>query len=115
MVKKTTEALVYFLNKIYIRFGSMLYRQYVGIPMGTNYAPIVADLFLFYYERDFFVSYKLIKGYDMIHALKSSSRYSTVSMPFISLVFMFKQKKSMSLAYSTQVPRKIYAISTLLA
>ena len=29
------------------------YRQFVGIPMGTNCAPLVADLFLFCYERDF--------------------------------------------------------------
>ena len=31
----------------------MLYRQVVGIPMGTKRAPLVADLFLFCYERDF--------------------------------------------------------------
>ena len=30
-----------------------LYRQIVGIPMGTNCAPLVADLFLYCYERDF--------------------------------------------------------------
>ena len=30
---------------IYIRFGTKLYRQIVGIPMGTNCAPLVADLF----------------------------------------------------------------------
>ena len=35
------------LDNIYIRFGSKLYRQIVGIPMGTNCAPLVADLFLF--------------------------------------------------------------------
>ena len=35
-----------------IRFGTKLYRQIVGIPMGTNYAPLVADLFLYCYERD---------------------------------------------------------------
>ena len=29
----------------YIRFGTKLYRQIVGIPMGTNCAPLVADLF----------------------------------------------------------------------
>ena len=38
---------------MYIRFGSKLYRQIVGISMGTNCAPFVADLFLFYYESDF--------------------------------------------------------------
>ena len=30
-----------------------LHRQIVGIPMGTNCAPLVADLYLFCYERDF--------------------------------------------------------------
>ena len=35
------------------RFGSKLYRQNVGIPMGTNCAPLVAELFLFCYKRDF--------------------------------------------------------------
>ena len=37
---------------IYIRFGTKLYRQIVGIPMGTNCAPLVADLFLYCYESD---------------------------------------------------------------
>ena len=41
------------MDNIYIRFGTKLYRQIVGIPMGTNCAPLVADLFLFCYERDF--------------------------------------------------------------
>ena len=44
------------LDNIYIRFGTKLYRQSVGIPMGTNCAPLVADLFLFCYERDFMMS-----------------------------------------------------------
>ena len=39
-----------------IRFGSKLYRQIVGIPMSPNYAPLVADLFLLCYERDFMLS-----------------------------------------------------------
>ena len=50
--QKVTDALIYLLDNIYIRFGSKLYRQNVGIPMGTNCAPLVADLFLFCYERD---------------------------------------------------------------
>ena len=39
------EALTFLLDNIYIRFGSKLYRQIVGIPMSTNCAPLVADLF----------------------------------------------------------------------
>ena len=47
---------VLLLDNIFIRFGTKLYRQVVGIPMGTNCAPLVADLFLFCYERDFMMS-----------------------------------------------------------
>ena len=46
-------ALSYLLDDIYIRFDNKLYGQIVCIPMGTNCAPLVADLFLFCYERDF--------------------------------------------------------------
>ena len=41
------DALSYLLDNIYIRFGTKLYRQIVGIPMGANCAPLVADLFLY--------------------------------------------------------------------
>ena len=43
--QKVCEALTFLLDNIYIRFGSKLYRQIVGIPMGTNCAPLVADRF----------------------------------------------------------------------
>ena len=41
------------LDNTFIRVGSNLYSQIVGIPMGTNCAPRVADLFWFCYDRDF--------------------------------------------------------------
>ena len=50
------EALVYLLDNIFIRFGTNVYRQTIGIPMGTNCAPLVVDFFLFCYERDFMKS-----------------------------------------------------------
>ena len=53
-------ALHYLLDKIFIRFGSKLYRQIVGIPMGTNCAPLVADMFLSCNEIDFMLSIMLI-------------------------------------------------------
>ena len=37
------EALIYLLDNIYIRFGTKLYRQIVGIPMGTNCAPLTLN------------------------------------------------------------------------
>ena len=43
--------------------------------MGTNCVPLVADLFLFCYERDFMKSLTKEKRYDMIDAINSPSRY----------------------------------------
>ena len=69
------EALIYLLDNIYIRFGTKLYRQIVSIPMGTNCAPLVADLFLFCYERDFMTSLSDVNQAEIIEAFKSTSRY----------------------------------------
>ena len=49
----------FLVDNIYIRFGGQLFRQTVGIPMGTNCAPLLADLFLYSYENEFLD--KLIK------------------------------------------------------
>ena len=54
--QKVCEALVYLLDNIFIRFGTKLYRQIIGIPVSTNCAPLVADLFIFCYEKDFMKS-----------------------------------------------------------
>ena len=42
--------------------------------MGTNGAPLVADLFLFCYERDFMLSLSDNQT-DIIEAMNSTSRY----------------------------------------
>ena len=69
------DALTFLLDNIFIRFGTKLYRQVVGIPMGTNCAPLVADLFLFCYERDFMMSLSDDKQANVIDAFKTTSRY----------------------------------------
>ena len=69
------EALTFHLVNIYIRFGSKLHRQIVGIPMDTNCARLVADLFLFCYERDFMFALLEDTQSDTIEAFSSTSRY----------------------------------------
>ena len=73
--QKVCETLTFLLDNIYIRFGSKLYRQIVGIPMRTNFAPLVADLFLFCYERDFMLSLSDANQSEVIEAFTSTSRY----------------------------------------
>ena len=64
------------MDNIFIRFGSKLYRQIVVITIGTNFAPLVADLILFCYERDFMLSLSDNNQTDIIEAFNSTSRYS---------------------------------------
>ena len=47
----------------------------VGIPMGTDCAPLVADLFLFCYERYFMMSLFADKDGGSFEAFSSRSRY----------------------------------------
>ena len=69
------DALSFLLDNIYIRFGAKLFRQIVGIPVGTNCAPLVADLFLFCYERDFMKKLSSDNQADVIKAFNLTSRY----------------------------------------
>ena len=39
------------MDNIYVRFGGQFFQQMVGIPMGTNCAPLLAGLFLYSYEN----------------------------------------------------------------
>ena len=66
------DALSYLLNNIYIRFGNKFYRQTVGITMGINCAPLVADLFLFWHERGFMTSLSDDNQADIIEAFNST-------------------------------------------
>ena len=71
------DALTFLLDNIFIRFGTKLYRQVVGIPMGTNCAPLVADLFFFCYERDFIMSLSDDKQADVIDAFNTTLNRSS--------------------------------------
>ena len=64
--QKVCEAFTSLFDTIYIRFGTKLYRQIVAVPLGTNCAPLVADLFLFCYERDFMLSLSGDKDAEVI-------------------------------------------------
>ena len=69
------EAFTYLLQWVFIRFGNKIYRQIVNIPMGTNCAHLIADLFLFCYETDLIASLSYNKEAEIIQAFNSTSRY----------------------------------------
>ena len=40
------------IDNIYVTFGDKIFRQKIGIPMGTDCAPFAANLFLYSYEYE---------------------------------------------------------------
>ena len=50
----------FLIDNIFVQFGGRLFRQVIGIPMGTNCASLLADLFLYSYEDEFLDN--MIKG-----------------------------------------------------
>ena len=58
-----------------MQFDGMVYHKKVGIPMGTNCAPVIADLFLFCYERDFISDLRKSNRHDLIDMFTNTSRY----------------------------------------
>ena len=69
------EAFTFLMENIYVQFDGMVYQQIVGIPMGTNCAPLIADLFLYCYERDFMSDLQKSKRHDIIDMFNDTSRY----------------------------------------
>ena len=72
------DALTFLLDNIFIRFGTKLYRHVVGIPIDTNCAPLVADLFLLSYERDFMQSLSDDNQANVIDAFNTLSNLDDI-------------------------------------
>ena len=52
-VDKLIEYINFLIHNIYIKVGNKVFKQAIGIPMGTDCAPLLANLFLFFYEYKF--------------------------------------------------------------
>ena len=52
-VADVVKVLDYLTDNIFVEFGGRIFQQTIGILMGTNCAPLLADLFLYSYEADF--------------------------------------------------------------
>ena len=50
--KDVKDCLTFLINNAYFRIGKTIFRQKVGIPIGSDPAPFFANMFLFYYESE---------------------------------------------------------------
>ena len=61
--------------------------------MGTNCAPLVVNVFLFCYERDFMMSLSDDRQADVIDAFNTSSRYLAIFKSLIMFILTIWQVK----------------------
>ena len=71
--QKLIEWVNYIIDNSYIHFQGKIYRQVIGIPMGTSCAPYLANIFLHKYEYDYI--YALIRNKNIKTATHLSRLY----------------------------------------
>ena len=65
----------FLIYKIYIKLGDQIFRQIIGIPMGTNCAPFLANLYLFSYEYEFMMHLMKNKMLHLARKFNFTFRY----------------------------------------
>ena len=66
------EAIKYLMENCFFTLGDRIFRQTIGIPMGSDPAPFMANLFLYYYESNYV---KKVKKKDIFIARKFRHTY----------------------------------------
>ena len=67
------EMINFLIDNVYVTCSDSLFRQVIGIPMGTYCAPFLANLFLYSYEHEWMMEKK--KSDQLAQAFSRSTRY----------------------------------------
>jgi hypothetical protein len=67
--------LEFLIDNIFVSFGVALFQQVVGIPMGENWATVLADFFLYSYQSEFLLNLVKNKKIDEARAFSFAYRY----------------------------------------
>ena len=72
---KMIRVMNWLIDNIFVKFGDKVFRQVIGIPMGTDCAPFLANLFLYSYEYQWINKQRIKNNQKAIQRFKSCSRY----------------------------------------
>ena len=87
-LEKLSQWLNFLVDNIYIRVGNdTVFRQQIGIPMGTNCAVYLANWYLFTYELKFVRKVIEAGRLDLLLAFKHSKRYIDDCFPINNPLF----------------------------
>ena len=73
--KKVIRVMNWLIDNIFVTFGDKCFRQTIGIPMGTDCAPFLANLFLYSYEFKWIEKQRKLKKFQILKMFKCCSRY----------------------------------------
>ena len=77
----------FLVDNIFVKFEGCLFCQVIGIPMGANCAPLLADLFLYSYESEFLDS--LVRSGHR----KLARSFNLCTYRYIDVLIAFNNKK----------------------
>ena len=63
------------IDNTYVVVGDRIFRQHVGIPMGTDCAPFLANLFLYAYEFNWLNSKLIKRDFSTLNYFIRTCRY----------------------------------------
>ena len=64
------DMITWLIDNTYVTIGNVVFQQVIGIPMGTDCAPYLANLFLFAYEFEFLNFTLKEKDFSTLHKFK---------------------------------------------
>jgi hypothetical protein len=73
--EEVINSLNWLIDNIYVTFGDKCFRQVIGIPMGTDCAPFLANLFLYSYEYEWIDKQRKEKNYHNLLRFQACCRY----------------------------------------
>jgi hypothetical protein len=90
--------LEFVIDNIFVIFGGRVFQQTVGIPMGTNCVPLLADLFRYSYGPDFIQG--LLKKNEKKLASLPNTMYLYLRWPFFYMKHSWTN--SLNLSFSLE-------------
>jgi hypothetical protein len=67
--------ITWLIDNTFVTIGCSVFKQVIGIPMGTDCAPYLANLFLYSYEFDFLNDTLKHKDFTTLHKFNKCHRY----------------------------------------
>ena len=96
------EMMNYLIDNCYVTCGDSLFRQKIGIPMGTDCAPFLANLFLYSYEHEWMMKMKKTNP-QLARQFNRSARYIDDLLTINNDGLMKKYMKDNLLSWSSNM------------